>query len=198
MKKSHLTIAAAILASYALVSCDNHGHSHSHGDGHSHDHGDGHSHGEEAGGHDHDGDDHGHSHDTIVAGPNGGRILHDVDPHAEFLVTDDRKVQITFVDDSLEPIATEAQTVTAIAGDRAAPTKLAFAPSGTTLLSDNPLPEGNDFPIVISFKTTPDADTVRAKFNVNLEDCPTCDYKEYACTCDHSHDHDHAEEDGGH
>lgn len=208
MKKSYSTIAAAILASYALSSCGG-GHDHDHGEGADHDHsGESANHDHEAAGHagdekdhDHDGhedgDDHGHDHDheKIVAGPNGGRILHEVEPHAEFFVTAERKIQITFVDDDLEPIAAAAQTVSAIAGDRSSPTSLAFAPSGTALLSDGILPEGNDFPVVVSFKTTPDADTVRAKFNLNLEDCPTCDYKEYACTCDHSHDHG-GDEDG--
>jgi hypothetical protein len=33
------------------------------------------------------------------------------------------------------------------------------------------------------------------KFNVNMEDCPTCDFLEYACICDHDHDdQDHGEE----
>ncbi|MDG2125501.1 MAG: hypothetical protein P8J87_17485 [Verrucomicrobiales bacterium] len=188
MKKSYSTIAAAILASYALSSCGGgHDHDHHHGEGADHHHS-----GESA---DHDHDAAGHDHEKIVAGPNGGRILHEVEPHAEFFVTAERKIQITFVDNSLKPIAAAAQTVSVMAGDRSSPTSLAFAPSGTALLSDGTLPQGNDFPVVVSFKTTPDADTVRAKFNLNLEDCPTCDYKEYACTCDHSHDHG-GDEDG--
>ena len=42
----------------------------------------------------------------------------------------------------------------------------------------------------------PDAAPVREKFNLNLADCPTCDFKEYACVCEHAHeedDHDHEE-----
>ena len=35
------------------------------------------------------------------------------------------------------------------------------------------------------------AETVREKFNVNLKDCPTCDYRQYACICGHGEgDHD--------
>ena len=44
--------------------------------------------------HDHD---HDHDHDHIIAGPNGGRVLVGVEPHLEFFVTKDGKVQITAV-----------------------------------------------------------------------------------------------------
>ena len=39
-----------------------------------------------------------HKHEAKVAGPNGGRIIATVTPRAEFFVTADRKVQITFLD----------------------------------------------------------------------------------------------------
>ena len=39
---------------------------------------------------------HDHRH-ARKAGPNGGRVLHEVHPHAELLVTKDRKLQITFL-----------------------------------------------------------------------------------------------------
>jgi len=59
--------------------------------------------------------------------------------------------------------------------------------------SRSSFPESNDFPVVVTIKTKPDAKKVRSKFNLNLRDCPTCDYLEYACTFDHGdegHDHD--------
>ena len=57
------------------------------------------------------------------------------------------------------------------------------------------LPEGNNLPIVLSIKADAKSKTVREKFNLNLSDCPTCKYKEYACVCEHGEDshegHDH-------
>lgn len=108
-----------------------------------------------------------------------------VEPHVEFFVTEDRKVRLTVLDEGLKPVAVSGQSATVIAGDRSAPTKLSFAPDGTTLLSDGVLPEGNDFPTVVQLKMAPDAEPVIEKFNLNLAECPTCEYREYACTCEH-------------
>lgn len=128
-----------------------------------------------------------HDHAKKEAGPNGGRILTAVEPHAEFFVTTDRKVQITFLGENGKAIAPADQVVTVTAGERSAPTKLAFAKSGTVLLSEKPLPEGTAFPAVVQIKVTPDARTVVEKFNLNLAKCPECKLAEYACTCSHAH-----------
>ncbi|MDF1738338.1 MAG: hypothetical protein P1U86_04195 [Verrucomicrobiales bacterium] len=163
-----------------------HDHDHDHDEHHEHD---GHDHGEEghddhAAHEDHD-HDHGHSHDSIEAGPNGGRILFELEPHVEFLVTEDRKVQIAAVNDDgkLTPITT--QTASLMGGSRTNPTKMKFTKVGDVLVSDVAFPEGNDFPVVIQLKGSPDDKAATVKFNLNLADCPTCDYKEYACTCEH-------------
>ena len=128
-----------------------------------------------------------HSHEKKEPGPNGGRILTSIEPHAEFLVTADRKVQITFVDDALKPIAPAAQVVTVTTGERSAPVKMTFAKTGDTLVSEQSVPEGNNFPVVVQIKTTPDAKASVEKFTLNLSNCPDCKYAEYACTCSHTH-----------
>lgn len=183
-------IAIALAGTYYLSSCG--GDQHDDHDGHDYDEHAEHSEDDDHEGHDHDDheghdhDDHeGHDHSDIVAGPNGGRVLTSVEPHAEFFATDDRKVQIAFVDDDLKPVAAGDQNVSVIAGDRSNPTSLSFAKSGNVLISDKVLPDGNDFPVIVQIKTDASAETVREKFNLNLADCPTCDYKEYACTCAH-------------
>ena len=198
MKVTQLKLLAiAFAAIYGLASCggDNHDdhdhdeqaeHSGDDHEGHDHDDHEGHDHDDHEG-HDH-GDHDGHDHENIIAGPNGGRVLTAVEPHAEFFVTDERKVQIAFVDDDLKPVAAAEQTVSVIAGDRSNPTNLAFAKSGDVLISDKALPSGNDFPVVVQIKTDAGAEAVRERFNLNLADCPTCDYKEYACTCLHHDD----------
>ena len=204
--KKQLTVTCTALT-FAFVACNEKNHvAHDHdGDGIA-DHGPG-EHGK-AVAHDHDGDgkpdhgpgeheaheaDHGHAHAEKIAGPNGGKIITSVEPHAEFFVTADNQVLITFLDESNQAITITSQKVTAVCGDRSNPTLLSFAKHayGMSLLSNETLPAGNKYPIIITFNMTADADPVRAKFTVNLSDCPDCDYKEYACTCDHAHNDDH-------
>jgi hypothetical protein len=131
-----------------------------------------------------DKDKHDHEH-AAKAGPTGGRLITEVEPHVEFFVTKDKKVEIRFVDDDNKVVAPGEQVITVIMGDRSAPTKLAFTKDGNKLVSDKAIPEGNDLPTVVQIKAKPDAKSVTEKFNLNLNDCPTCKNKEYACTCDH-------------
>ncbi|MFT5468803.1 MAG: hypothetical protein ACI8UO_003915 [Verrucomicrobiales bacterium] len=198
-----LALACAIPALLLMnTGCgDDHGHDdhdHAHGDddhgkgeddGHGHDHGDG--------GHDHDGD----AHPPQIAGPNGGRVLQELTPRLEFFITEDRKVRITAVtNDEKDPTALPIgeQIVKVITGDRLDPTKLDFAKDGNSLISNGSLPDGLDVPVVVQVKLDEGAKTELVKFQANLRDCPTCDYKEYACVCvhggdahDHGDDHDH-------
>jgi hypothetical protein len=129
-----------------------------------------------------------HDHDKIKAGPNGGRVLSVVEPHLEFYVTKDRKVEISALNDKNKVVPLEGQTVTVSAGDRAKPTKLEFKAEGGKLVSTNAVPAGNDFPVSVGIKTTPKAKVVYAKFNLNLNKCSECKNQEYACECDHHGD----------
>ncbi|CAM2961284.1 hypothetical protein [Rariglobus hedericola] len=125
------------------------------------------------------------AHEQTVAGPNGGRLLTIVEPHAEFFVTAERKVQITFVGEDGKPVPPAEQVVVVTAGERSAPTKLTFTKTGNVLLSDTALPAGNAFPTVVQIKITPDAKSVAARFTLNTAICPECKNAEYACTCAH-------------
>ena len=172
-----ITAIVALTLSYGIANAQSHDHSdHNH---HDHDHA----------GHDHD------DHSEIKA-PNGGRIVDSVEPHFEFHVSDDGVVSITFLDDEGHVVAPAEQKITVIGGKRSKPTRLSFSKKGNILVSDKSLPEGNNLPIILNIKTTPKSKTVREKFNLNLSDCPTCDYKEYACTC--AHGEDEHEEQGHH
>src|SRR6187401_1531265 len=76
------------------------------------------------------------------AGPNGGRLITTVEPHLEFLVTADKKVQISGVKDGkAAPLA--GQVISVTAGERSKPTKLEFKEEGGKLVSSNALPEGD-------------------------------------------------------
>ncbi|MEM7600003.1 MAG: hypothetical protein AAF357_01150 [Verrucomicrobiota bacterium] len=137
---------------------------------------------------------HDHDHDHAEAGPNGGKVLVGVEPHLEFFVTEDRKVQITALGEDGEAVPIGEQTVRIIGGSRSNPTRMTLAKTGDVLVSDIAFPDGNDFPVVVQIKPSSDAKTIIEKFNLNLVDCPTCDYKEYACTCCHDEDGDHDHE----
>lgn len=132
--------------------------------------------------HDHDKKGH-HHHGEDLKAPNGGRILHEVEPHAEFFITKDRKVQITFIEKG-----EGANTVLAIGGKRSKPTKFTFEKTKSgAFLSKEKLPEGKLVPIILTFKGE-NKYQKRVRFNVDMSQCPTCDFLEYACTCDHDHD----------
>lgn len=122
------------------------------------------------------------------AGPHGGRIIDNLTPQAEFFVTGDRTVQITFFEGDKRIVPPTDQTVLVTAGDRSAPTRLTFTRKGDSLVSDRALPPGNGLPTVVQIKPVPGARTVTEKFNLDLGICAECKLGEYACICDeHTH-----------
>ncbi len=129
-----------------------------------------------------------HSHEKKAEGPNGGRVITAVEPHLEFLVTKDRKVEITALTEALKPAKLTGQVIAVTGGDRSKPTKLEFKEEGGKLVSSNALPEGNDYPVSVSIKPSASVKATYEKFNMNFEKCPTCKHQEYACICAHSHD----------
>lgn len=131
--------------------------------------------------------------------PNHGRLIEAVNPHAEFLLTPDKKIEIRFLDDSGKVIAPAGQVVTVIMGDRLNPTKLSFTQDGDKLLSNQTIPIGDNLPVVLQIRAKDAAKPVTHKFNLNLAKCPTCGNAEYACSCDHhSSDHSHGGSDHSH
>ena len=133
-------------------------------------------------GHDCDGE---HAHDAEAAAPNNGKVLKELEPHVELVVTEDNKLQIFILGENEKVVAPNGESFSAIAGERQSPTMLKFEVKEESFISNIPLPEGKNFPVILTFKATEDGKKQRAKFNLNLNDCPTCDFKEYACTCDH-------------
>ena len=139
----------------------------------------------------HDGNG-GHSHGVskvaaqeVQGGPNGGRLITIVDPHMEFLVTPERFVQLTFLGRDGQVVPVADQVVSAIGGDRSAPTKVEFVKNEGGLISTAALPEMKRMPIILQIKVTPDVTRVRETFYLNMSNCPSCEYKEYACICGH-------------
>lgn len=120
-----------------------------------------------------------------MTGPNGGRLITSVEPNFEFLVQEDRKVRLTFVDGNAKPIDVASMSISLSCGDRMSPTELVFAQAGDVLISDKPLPEGNILPVVLTIQTTPASEPIYEKFNVDFSTCGQCRFVEYACICGH-------------
>lgn len=133
-----------------------------------------------------DGHDHDHGHGEI--GPNKGRLIHSVEPHAEFLVTADKKVEIRFLDEKNKTVKPDAFTVSVTTGKRKSPAKLTFVVEGDKLVSEQVLPEGENNPTVVQFRPTAGGKVITEKFNLNLAKHPGTDIAEYAFG---EHDHDH-------
>lgn len=154
---------------------DHEGHDHADHEGEGHE---GHDHGDHEG-HDH-GDHHGHEH--VKAGPNGGRMI--AEANAEFFVTDSRNVQVTFYGAEDKATSPEGKSVIVLTGERSAPFEMSFKVDGDHLISEQAIPAGNNFPTVVEIDLGGDK-KVEEKFTLNLNECPKCDNKEYACECEH-------------
>ncbi len=132
-----------------------------------------------------DHDDHSESEsEKREGGPNGGRLVTSSDTDYELRINPDRTVSITLLDQARKPVAPADQSVTIVGGDRSSPTTLSFNVISGVFQSDKPLPDGN-IPVIAQFKESESASIVRERFTVNLSDCPSCDYQEYACVCGH-------------
>lgn len=131
-----------------------------------------------------------------LAGPKGGKILTTAAPHAEFFVEKNRTVTITFYDQNLKPLAPAGQVVTAVAEAKTGKVGLEFAAKGGALVSNVPLPKGDDYPVVLQLRATADARPTIHRVQFNAEICKECKRAEYACTCEDAgkgHDHKHDE-----
>ena len=124
-------------------------------------------------------------HAAEIVAPNKGRIITSVQPHAELLVSAEKKIEIRFLDPSGKVVPPTTQTATITMGERSNPTTLKFAISGDKLVSDKTIPDSSKQPLVLKIQISPEATPVTEKFTLDLANCPTCSHAEYACTCDH-------------
>ncbi|MDA1068324.1 MAG: hypothetical protein O3C43_17690 [Verrucomicrobia bacterium] len=129
-------------------------------------------------------------------GPNGGRLVVGEDFKLEFFVTDERKVQISFLNDQGEVVAPKDQAVSLVGGDRSDPTRLQFETKGKVLLSKSALPDLKNMPAILNVKASPGAEPVRERFNINMSTCPECSLHEYACICGHEEEREHGHSHG--
>jgi hypothetical protein len=118
------------------------------------------------------------------AGPKGGRLLQSEPLRAEFFVNSDRKVEVTFYDDSLQPVTPGAQDVSVTAETSAGRVALALEKSAQGFVSVDPLPAGEPYRVVVQIRSSPDARPQNFRVDLNLANCAGCSRAEYACTCE--------------
>lgn len=130
-----------------------------------------------------------------LAGPKGGKVLTTEAPHAEFFVEKDRTVSITFYDAALKPVAPAGQVVTGVAEAKSGRVGLTFSAKGGALVSNVPLPPGDDYPVVLQVRATASARPKVHRVQFHDEACDECKRAEYACICEdadgkeHGHKH---------
>lgn len=127
-------------------------------------------------------EDHDHDHETeekhvheenVTKGPNGGQVIESKSGFSfEVSVDKDRRARIVFLNKENKVEALAAQSITGIAGERSAPTKLTFVKGSDkdadVLISDVALPAGAHVPLILSIKTAADAKTVVERFELHL------------------------------
>ncbi|MEO7413821.1 MAG: hypothetical protein ABIZ81_10725 [Opitutaceae bacterium] len=121
-----------------------------------------------------------------IAGPKGGKILTAAAPHAEFFVEKNRTVTITFYDANLKPVAPAGQVITGVAEAKTGKVGLEFATKGGALVSNIPLPAGDDYQVVLQVRDTASARPKIYRVQFDAAICGECKRAEYACIC-HEH-----------
>lgn len=119
-----------------------------------------------------------------IPGPKGGRILTTEAPHVEFFVQKDRTIAVSFYDKDLKPVAASGQVVNATAEAKTGKVKLEFAAKDGALISTAPLPEGDDYTVVVQVREAAGAKPKNYRVLFHDEICAECKHAEYACTCD--------------
>lgn len=118
-----------------------------------------------------------------LAGPKGGRILTTEVPHAEFFVSKERAVVISFYGADLKPLPLSGQTVSATAETKGGKVKLEFSEKSGALVSSTALPAGDDFTVVVQIKDNATARPKNYRVVYHDEICGECKRAEYACIC---------------
>lgn len=122
--------------------------------------------------------------EKITAGPNGGRLLDTAPQKAEFLVNKDRKIEVTFYDAALKPVAPGDQVIAVTAEPKSGRAKLDLEKTASGFVSKTALPEGEPYRVVVQVKSSADAKPQNFRVDLNLSKCGECKLAEYACTCE--------------
>ena len=132
-------------------------------------------------GHEHKGE-HASEH---AGGPKGGRLLENIEPHAEFFVEKDKTATITFYDEAMKPVPAAGQSAVLNVDTDGNKARLEFEKKGDVLVTKGSLPEGDSHNVVLQLKQSDDAKPANFRFAVDNNMCGECKRAEYACICEH-------------
>jgi hypothetical protein len=122
--------------------------------------------------------------EKIVAGPKGGRLLDTAPNKAEFFVTKDRRVEVTFYDTALKAVAPGARIVSVTAEPKSGRTALELDRTATGFVSKTALPGGDEvYRVVVQVREAAGSPPKNFRIDLNLAHCAECKHAEYACTC---------------
>ena len=132
-----------------------------------------------------------HNH-KVIPGPKGGKVLESEPLHAEFFVQPDKKVSLTFYDETMKPVAPSAQEIKVIAEAKTGKATLEFEKAGDAFVSKTTLPEGDGYRVVVQIKNDASAKPQNFRIDYHTEICKECKKAEYACACEHAEGGGHA------
>lgn len=122
--------------------------------------------------------------EKTVAGPKGGRMLMAETFRAEFFVTAERRVEVSFYDQAGQLVAPGAASVAVTAETASGRVAMPLVPKDSMLVSADPLPSGYPYRVVVQVRPAPETRPSNFRIELNLNACGGCQYAEYACTCD--------------
>lgn len=110
-----------------------------------------------------------------------GRALEAPGVRADFLIRQDRKAAVTFVDAAGKPEPRGERIVTVKVDGK----DVALEPSPTGFVTKEPLPAKEPAPIIVQVRAAPGAKTANFRLTLDTAPCGGCDRPEYACSCAH-------------
>jgi len=122
--------------------------------------------------------------EKTAAGPRGGRMLIADPIRAEFFVTAERRVEISFYDQAGQSVSQGTATVTVTAETPDGRVTLPLVPEDAALVSTEPLPPGEPYRVVVQVRPAPGARPSNFRIELALHECGECQHAEYACTCE--------------
>jgi hypothetical protein len=122
----------------------------------------------------------------VVGGPKGGKMLESKPQRAEFWLNAGGKVEVTFYDEALKPVAPAGQTVRITAQAPDGNATLTMKKNEESFVSAESLPEGDGYNIVVQIKDSPSGAFQNFRVPYQLAICGECNRAEYACICDHA------------
>lgn len=122
--------------------------------------------------------------EKTVAGPKGGRLLDTTPNRAEFFVTKERRVEVTFYDAARKPVAPGERVVTVTAEPKSGRLPVALERVAGGFVSPAALPEASEpYRVVVQIRENPAARPQNFRLDLNLATCGGCKLAEYACSC---------------